>query len=87
VGGGGIKEFWESPWSYKFNIYRSSIPKNNNLEVYEYYNPVSLCNTIYKIIGKIIANRLIRVFSNSISQEKFGFLYNRIIHDVVGSSS
>ena len=38
---------------------------------------------IYKIIAKVIALRIKPVLKEIISEEKFGFLYNRKIHDVV----
>jgi hypothetical protein len=48
------------------------------------YMPISLCNLVYKIITKIIANRLNLVLSKSLSLEQFGFLLDRQIMDVVG---
>ena len=38
---------------------------------------------IYKIIAKVIALRIKPILSEIISEEQFGFLYNRKIHDVV----
>ena len=37
------------------------IPKVNNLEKISDFRPISLCNIIYKIISKILANRLKQV--------------------------
>ena len=34
------------------------IPKVNNLEKVSNFRPISLCNVIYKIVTKVIANRL-----------------------------
>ena len=34
------------------------IPKQDNAQTQEKYRPISLCNFIYKIISKVVANRL-----------------------------
>ena len=50
------------------------------------YRPISLCNTVNKIISKIIANRLKVTLSKHIASEQFGFLKNCQIWDVVDTS-
>ena len=50
------------------------IPKKYVTEDLEDFCPISLCNFIYKIISKIIANRLKPILSRGISAEQFGFL-------------
>jgi hypothetical protein len=39
---------------------------------------------IYELISKIIANKLKGILSGFVSDEQFGFLNNRQIHDAVG---
>lgn len=43
------------------------IPKVNNLERVSNFRPISLCNVIYKIIIKVIANRLKPMFNSIFS--------------------
>lgn len=41
------------------------IPKRNGVETLNSYRPISLCNNIYKVIAKVIVNRL-RPFLDSL---------------------
>jgi len=62
------------------------IPKSDNPTSFNDFRPISLCNCIYKIISKIIANCVQPILSNHISAEQFDFLQNRKIHEVVGTT-
>jgi len=53
------------------------------LKTFEKYKHVYLCNCIYNIITKIIARRVKRLLSNSISSEQLRFLEGKKIHQVV----
>jgi hypothetical protein len=48
--------------------------------------PIYLCNLVYKLITKMIPNMLKGILSDVTSEEQFGFLYNRKIHDAMGKS-
>ena len=61
------------------------IPKMDCPSTFDDYRPISLCNFCYKIIGKILSTRIKQVLGRYISQERFGFLHGRQIHDAVGS--
>lgn len=50
------------------------IPKSANPASFDDFQPISLCNCIYKIISKIIANRLRPILSSHISPKQFSFL-------------
>jgi hypothetical protein len=45
------------------------IPKKINLSTFENFRPISLCNLVYKIVSKIIANRLKQALSNMVTEE------------------
>jgi len=50
------------------------------------FRPISLCNCLYKIIAKIIANRIKPILSDHISPKQFSFLQNRQIHEAIGTT-
>jgi hypothetical protein len=62
------------------------IPKSNNLHTFGDYHPISLCNLIYKLISKVLANQIKPILSKNLSVEKFGFLEGRLIHDAIGTT-
>eukprot|EP00253_Pinus_taeda_P008270 PITA_08270 len=62
------------------------IPKSNAPTTFDDFQPISLCNCLYKIIAKTIANRLKPILSQHISSEQFAFLHHRQIHEAVAST-
>ncbi|XP_060974007.1 uncharacterized protein LOC133039191 [Cannabis sativa] len=59
------------------------IPKKKNASQIRDYRPISLCSTIYKIVSKVLANRLKNVLNDIISPNQSAFIKNRVIFDNV----
>ncbi|KAL5570762.1 hypothetical protein UlMin_020359 [Ulmus minor] len=57
------------------------IPKVKNPNQITDYRPMSLCNAIYKIISKMLTNRLRLVMNSVISKEQSAFIPGRLISD------
>jgi len=62
------------------------IPKSDTPSSFNDYRPISLCNCLYKIISKIIANHVPPILSRHISPQQFSFLDNRQIHEAISSA-
>eukprot|EP00253_Pinus_taeda_P009123 PITA_09123 len=59
------------------------IPKDPNPQSFDRFRPISLCNVSYKIITKILANRLKNILPSIISENQGGFVPRRHITDNV----
>eukprot|EP00253_Pinus_taeda_P003585 PITA_03585 len=59
----------------------SLVPKVEEANTPEKFIPIALCNVIYKIISKVMANRLKVILPGIISQEQLGYMEGRQILD------
>ena len=57
------------------------IPKLDNSEASYHYRPISLCNVSYKVIAKILANRVKPLLNKIASPLQGAFVIVRLIND------
>ncbi|XP_010512944.1 PREDICTED: uncharacterized protein LOC104788863 [Camelina sativa] len=78
-----VKEFFETrafdPRLNETNI--CLIPKNERPRAMGEFRPISLCNVSYKIISKVLCNRLRKALPKLISETQSAFVARRLITD------
>ncbi|PNY12420.1 ribonuclease H [Trifolium pratense] len=85
--GGSVYRFVDNVWKNPSTIADVNhtdiclIPKMNNPEYVKQFRPISLCNTNYKIVSKVIVERLKESMAYLISPFQTGFVPGRNIHE------
>jgi hypothetical protein len=85
----GVMEEIRTEGKLKLSInatFLALIPKSYYPSSFDDFRPIVLCNCLYKIHSKIIVMRLKTLLSNYISQEQFGFLKGKLIHEAIGAA-
>ncbi|KAA3466241.1 putative Transposon TX1 [Gossypium australe] len=59
------------------------IPNIDNPKNMSHFRPISLCNVIYKIIAKVLVNRMSDILSDCINEAQGAFIPGRLISDNV----
>lgn len=77
------KNVFKKKGSHTKSSYLALVPKESNPSTFNRFWPISLCNSSYKIITKIVANRIKKVMPLIISENQGGFFPNRQIIDNV----
>lgn len=78
-----VKSFFSSGFLLKQlnHTFVALIPKTTNLKVVEHFCPISLCNVSYKVISKLLADRLKVLVPKLISTNQSAFVLGRVIQE------
>jgi len=84
-----VVQFFQSGWLPPY--YNSNtlilIPKTPNTDNIDQYRLIALANFKFKIISKVLADRLSQIIPSLISKEQRGFIKGRNIKDCIALTS
>jgi hypothetical protein len=84
-----VTEFFTSSWilpGYNSNI-NALLPKTPDVISKDQYRPIAMANFKFKIISKILVDRLASILPVVVSQEQMGFIHDRNIKDCLCTTS
>eukprot|EP00253_Pinus_taeda_P009227 PITA_09227 len=62
----------------------SLIPKQGSAQTADKYRPIALCNVVYKITSKVVANRIKPLLPSLLSEEQSGYVEGRqILNNII----
>ncbi|XP_045810455.1 uncharacterized protein LOC123904892 [Trifolium pratense] len=78
-----VKQVWSNPLCVRDVNYTDIclIPKVDQPESIQQFRPISLCNTLYKIVSKVMTNRIKDTITTVVSPHQTGFIPGRSIHE------
>lgn len=81
----GVKEFWGARRLLKEinGTFIALIPKIQGADSMDKFKPISLCNSFYKIISKVLTTRILTVLPSLINHQQNGFVLGRQILDSI----
>ncbi|MCH79274.1 putative non-LTR retroelement reverse transcriptase [Trifolium medium] len=85
--GQSVCEFVKRVWSNPFGVRDINctdiclIPKVDQPETIQQFRPISLCNTLYKVVSKVMTNRIKDTINKVVSPHQTGFIPGRSIHE------
>ncbi|XP_060182085.1 uncharacterized protein LOC132611717 [Lycium barbarum] len=66
------------------NVILTLIPKTSHAETVGEYRPIAYCNTVHKVISKVICNSLRSIIPDIIADNQSAFITGRsIVHNVL----
>lgn len=77
-----VKQVWANP-SCIAEVNQTDIcliPKVNQPQIVAQFHPISLCNTLYKVVNKVIVDRLKNYIASLVSPYQTDFASGRLIH-------
>lgn len=81
----GVKEFFGARRLLKEmnDTFISLIPKIQGADSMDKFRPISLCNSFYRIISKVLTTRILTVLPSLINYQQNGFVPRRQILDSI----